>query len=559
MYKEKYLAWKNHPNLDPKLREELETLSESQIEDAFYTDCRFQTAGMRGLLGVGTNRLNIHTVRKATYGYARYLVDTCSEPKVAISYDNRHMSREFALDCAKILAGFGIRVYVAKVLKPTPELSFMVRYYHCDGGIMITASHNPKEYNGYKIYDREGCQLIPKLADKVIAYIDQIDDPLSITVKDYDESLIELVDKDIDEAYYAEVLKIRLRKDLDKDFKIVFSSEHGTSYEAVKETMKRAGYDLHPLMEQCVPDPDFSKTASPNPEVDSAYDGVMKLAREIGAELILITDPDGDRMGVAVKQDEDYVILNGNQTGAILLEYICMTRKEQGTLPANGCMFNTVVTSEFGNAVARKYGVDVEQTLTGFKYIGDKYHKYEENHEKEYVFGYEESYGSLISPFVRDKDAVQACLMLAEACAYYRQFNKTLYDVIKEDYEQLGYYLDSQSSILLPGAQGEARLKQLMKSFRESPLKTLAGYKVVKVEDYLLAQSQENGTVSPLEGFDRSDVLKYYLADGSYLAIRPSGTEPKCKFYYCIKANDHEQALDKKRDFQKDIDEIIGN
>lgn len=544
--KERYEYWRDHPDLDPELKKELLSLSEKDIEDSFYTDVKFQTAGMRGLMGPGPNRLNIHTVRKATMGFINYLKKLTDTPKVAISYDNRYHSKEFAFDCAKLLANHGIEVYVARDLRPTPELSYMTRFYHADGGIMITASHNPKEYNGYKLYDANGCQLIPELAQKVIDEIDRLDDILAIKPGKYDEALIHVVAEEVDEAYLKEVLDIRLRPDLDKNFKIAFSPEHGASNTPVREALKRAGYTVCPVLEQCEADPAFSKTKTPNPEEPGAYEKVLDLAKKEGCELILVCDPDGDRMGVGIRHSNgDYMIFNGNQTGALLLEYILSSRKELGSMPKDPCIFNTIVTSDIGEAVARYYGVDCEKTLTGFKYIGDKVAKYEKDHSKNYVFGYEESYGSLIAPFVRDKDATQACLMLAEACAYYRSLGKTLYDVMRDIYDRLGAYYDSQLSIMLPGADGAKRLAEIMENTRNHPLTEIKGNKVLKWEDYKERKVHEGDETKDLLGHDVSDVLKYYLEDGSFIAIRPSGTEPKCKVYFSIKDKTYKDAKEK--------------
>ncbi len=556
--KERYLYWKNHKDLDPKLKVELESLDDKAIEDCFYTDVRFQTAGMRGLMGVGPNRINIHTIRKATMGFIGYLLDLNKTPKVAISYDNRYNSKEFAFDCAALLASNGIEVYIASDLRPTPELSFMTRYYNCDGGIMITASHNPKEYNGYKLYDANGCQLIPELAQKVIDKIEELDDILAIKPGGYNEGLIHIVDDEVDEAYYEAVLAIQLRKGLAKDFVIAFSPEHGASNMAVRETLKRAGYTVAPVLEQCVPDPAFSNTKTPNPEEAAAYEKVLELAKQRDAELLLVCDPDGDRMGVGIKdRSGDYVIFNGDETGALLLEYILSTMKDLGTLPENPCIFNTIVTSDIGEEVAKYYGVDCEKTLTGFKYIGDKVAKYEVNHAKSYVFGYEESYGSLISPFVRDKDATQACLMLAEACAYYRSQAKTLKDVLADIYSRLGAYYQSQTSISLPGADGARRLADIMERTRKEPITMIDNYKVYKWEDYKERKIYEGDKVSDLTGHDIADVLKYYFEDGSFIAIRPSGTEPKCKVYYSIKADTIDDAKAKCENFKAHITDLL--
>ncbi len=555
-YKETYEKWLNHPNLSNEQKDELKAMSDQQIKDAFYTDIAFGTAGMRGLMGLGPNRLNIFTIRKATQGFASYL-NKNGKHSVAIAYDNRFNSKEFAFDCAKLLAGNGIETYIFDSLRPTPELSYTVRYFKCDGGIMITASHNPKEYNGYKLYDETGCQLIPELASKVIDEIDQLGDILDIKPADnYDESLIHVVNEEVDKAYYADCLSIQLRKDLNKDFKIAFSPEHGTSYHPVMDTLKIAGYDVVAVECQSNPDPAFSNTKTPNPEEAGAYEEVLKLAKDIDAKLLLVCDPDGDRMGVGIKHNGEYIVLNGNQTGALLLEYILSTYEDLGIKVDNPCMFNTVVTSDIGEAIARYHGCDNERTLTGFKYIGNKVRQYEKNHEKTYVFGYEESYGSLIKPFVRDKDATQACLLLAEACAYYLSQGKTLMDVMNEAYEKVGYYYDTQFSIMLPGADGAVKLQEIMSNIRNNPLQ-VPGFKTLKIEDYKLQKVYEDGKVEDFIKHDVSDVLKYYLEDGSFIAIRPSGTEPKCKCYLSVKDTSMEKAKEKCEGFISYVKQIL--
>ena len=547
-YREKYEQWLNHPNLVEEVKKQLREMTDQQIKDAFYTDVAFGTAGMRGLMGYGPNRLNIYTIRKATQGFANYLNHN-NKHSVAIAYDNRYNSKDFAFDCAKLLASNGIEVYIFDSLRPTPELSYTVRYFKCDGGIMITASHNPKEYNGYKLYDETGCQLIPEIAEQVIAEIAKLGDMLGIKpAEDYDESLIHVVNKEVDDAYYADCLSIQLRKDVNKNFKIAFSPEHGASYHPVMDTLKMAGYDVVEVASQSVPDPAFGATKTPNPEEPGAYEEVLKLAKEIDAKLLLVCDPDGDRMGVGIKQGDEYIVLNGNQTGALLLEYILSTHEDLGIKVDNPCMFNTVVTSDIGEAIARYHGCDNERTLTGFKYIGNKVRQYEKSHEKNYVFGYEESYGSLIKPFVRDKDATQACLMLAEACAYYLGQGKTLMDVMNEAYEKVGYYYDTQFSIMLPGADGAVKLQEIMTNIRNNPLQ-VPGFKTLKIEDYKLQKVYEGDKVEDFKLHDVSDVLKYYLEDGSFIAIRPSGTEPKCKCYLSVKDTSMEKAKEKCEGF----------
>lgn len=558
---ERYEKWVNHPNLDARYKDVLENMNEEEKNDAFYTLIEFGTAGMRGLLGPGTNRINIHTIRKATQGYANYIIaagkEAC-EKGIAIGYDNRHMSRELAFDCADLLAKNNIRSYVFESLRPTPELSFAVRHLGCFGGIMITASHNPKEYNGYKLYDDKGCQLIPSLAAQVIDQVNAIEDELAIDANCTEEQkkFITVIGKDVDEEYYKNVLSIQLNPDVNKDIKIVFSPEHGTANIPVQEVYKRAGYTCIPVEEQCTPDPDFSNTPTPNPEQPGAYELALEYAKKNDADLILVCDPDADRMGVGVKHNGEYVVLTGNQSGSVEIEYICSQLTKQNKMPENPVMFNTVVTSDLGEKVASDYGVTTEKTLTGFKFIGEKVAKYEVTHEKNYVFGYEESYGSLIKPFVRDKDAPQACLMLAEACAYYKQEGKDLVDVLDSLYDRHGTYEESQVALTLSGEAGANRIKEILANLRKDSPAEIGGTKVVKSEDYKECVIKEGDKVTELTGFTKSDVLKYYLEDGSWIAVRPSGTEPKCKFYYCIKGASKEDAHNKTVHFQQAMKEL---
>lgn len=558
---ERYEKWVNHPNLDARYKDVLENMNEEEKNDAFYTLIEFGTAGMRGLLGPGTNRINIHTIRKATQGYANYIIaagkEAC-EKGIAIGYDNRHMSRELAFDCADLLAKNNIQSYVFESLRPTPELSFAVRHLGCFGGIMITASHNPKEYNGYKLYDDKGCQLIPSLAAQVIDQVNAIEDELAIDANCTEEQkkLITVIGKDVDEEYYKNVLSIQLNPDVNKDIKIVFSPEHGTANIPVQEVYKRAGYTCIPVEEQCTPDPDFSNTPTPNPEQPGAYELALEYAKKNDADLILVCDPDADRMGVGVKHNGEYVVLTGNQSGSVEIEYICSQLTKQNKMPENPVMFNTVVTSDLGEKVAADYGVTTEKTLTGFKFIGEKVAKYEVTHEKNYVFGYEESYGSLIKPFVRDKDAPQACLMLAEACAYYKQEGKDLVDVLDSLYDRHGTYEESQVALTLSGEAGANRIKEILANLRKDSPAEIGGTKVVKSEDYKECVIKEGDKVTELTGFTKSDVLKYYLEDGSWIAVRPSGTEPKCKFYYCIKGASKEDAHNKTVHFQQAMKEL---
>lgn len=555
----KYEQWLNYEDMDASLKAELAGMTEEQKEDAFYKNLEFGTAGMRGILGAGTNRMNIYTVRKANMGFAKYVTNLPEgkERGVAISYDNRHMSYRFAIESAKILAKFGIKSYIMESLRPTPELSFAVRYLKCAGGIMITASHNPKEYNGYKVYDDTGCQLIPEWGDIVVDYVNEIDDELEIEQISDEEAypFITWVGEEVDEAYYKAVMGIEINPGLDKsDFKIVYSPQHGADNIPVRTCLKRLGYDIVPVLAQCAPDPDYTNTKSPNPEVDASYELAIKLAKEVDADVVAITDPDGDRLGVVAKHNGEYVLMSGNQSAAVYLEYILSQRKEKGTLPDNAVMYNTIVTSDLGELVARNYGVDVEKTLTGFKFIGDKIRKYEKTHEKQFIFGYEESYGCVVEDFVRDKDAVQAVLLAAECGNYYKKQGKDLIDVLNELYAKYGTFKESQIALAKAGAAGAARIKEMMDTLRKDKPTEIGGVKVVLSEDYATSERSDGTTID----LPKSNVLKYYLEDGSWIAARPSGTEPKCKFYFSIKGTDAKDAADKTEVFHKAMMELIG-
>lgn len=557
-----YNRWLQSENLDENLRKEMEGMNETAITDAFYTNIEFGTAGMRGVMGAGTNRINIHTIRKATQGFAEYIKELGEDAMnrgVAIGYDNRHHSQEFAFDSARVLARNGIQVYVFDTLRPTPELSFAVRHKNCIGGIMITASHNPREYNGYKLYDEKGCQLIPALADQVIAKVNAIEDELSVRadVTPEQEAKIVVIGKDVDEVYYENVKSIQLNPDVKKDdVKIVFSPEHGTANVPVREILKDCGYHVIPVLEQCDPNPDFANTPTPNPEQPGAYELALEYAKKNDADIILVCDPDADRMGVGVKQNGEYVLLTGNQSGSVLIEYIFSQMTKKGLMPENPVMFNTVVTSDLGEKISSKYGVSTEKTLTGFKFIGEKVANYEVNHEKNYVFGYEESYGSLIKPFVRDKDAPQACLMLAEAACYYKEKGLTLCDVLEECYKEHGYYYETQTSITLEGQAGAQRIKEIMSALRKERLQSIANVKVTSWQDFDTFEEGCGSEVKPLTGFTKSNVLKYFLEDDSWIAIRPSGTEPKVKVYYCIKGNSSENAKEKALAYEVEMKKL---
>ena len=559
MIQEKYEQWLNHPAMDADLKEELLNMTPEQKHDAFYTDAEFGTAGMRGLLGAGTNRLNVYTIRKATTGFAKYLNSIAEHPTVAISYDNRFKSTDFAVESAKVLAAYGIESFVFESLRSTPELSYAVRYLNCTGGIMVTASHNPKEYNGYKVYDSTGCQMIPEMVQGVIDEIKALGDELidSPKLTAEQEALIHKIGADVDEPYIKEVMGIALNPDLDKsDFKVVYTPQHGTSIMSLRPLFERMGYNVTYVEEQCTFDPAFGATKIPNPEDPRAYELAIEYGEKVGADIAISTDPDGDRLGVVVNQNGKWILMTGNQTGAVLLEYVYSQMKEKGLMPAHPVMFNTVVTSDLGEAVAKNYGVETEKTLTGFKYIGSKIHGYEQTGEKDFVFGYEESYGYLVQPFVRDKDANQSTVLICEAANFYKKQGKTLVDVLDELYEKYGTYDESQQSISLPGEEGKLKIQAMLKNLRENVPTDVADCKVIRWEDFKTAKRYENGKEEDIVGFDRSDVLKYFLADGSWIAVRPSGTEPKCKIYYCIKGASKADVAEKRKNYYAAMAEL---
>lgn len=555
---EKYSKWLTYPQMEAELKEELETMSEAEKNDAFYKNLEFGTAGMRGVLGAGTNRMNVYTIRKANVGYAKYLLAQGGEERgVAIGYDNRHYSYEFALESARVLASYNIPSYVFTSLRPTPELSYAVRELKCAGGIVVTASHNPKEYNGYKLYDERGCQLVPELMEKVINEVNAIEDELAIevTLTKEQEALIHMIDKEIDEPYVKAVKTIQLRPELGKNVNIVFTPQHGTARVLVEHVLTECGYAYTLVQEQADPNPDFANTKTPNPEEKEAYTLAIEYAKRENADIVLATDPDADRVGVVVKQDNEYVLMSGNQTGSVLLEYVFSTHREKGTMPVNPVMFNTVVTSDLGEKVASKYGVECEKTLTGFKFIGNKIYGHETKGDKNFVFGYEESYGYLLQPFVRDKDAVQACLIIAEAANYYKAQGKTLLDVLHGLYEEFGWYEESQVSVTLKGENGAKEIVRMTSSLREQTPSEIAGQKVIRFEDYKHSVAKQDGKEETLN-FPSSDVLKFYLQDGSFIAVRPSGTEPKIKFYYCVRGCSEEKAKEMTTIYQNAMKEL---
>ena len=543
--------WLSSPVVSEKEKDILRKMSESEKDDAFYKNVEFGTAGMRGILGPGTNRLNVYTVQRASIGFALYLLEkypNAKEEGVVISHDNRHMSREFTLLTAKVLTEHGIKSYIFDSLRPTPELSYAVRYLKACGGVMITASHNPKEHNGYKVYDETGCQLVPDKIARLVELINALPNELDVTYKPVDKPAeIIMLDSKIDDDYVKEVEAIAINRDLTKKgYKIVFTPNHGTSYVNAMRVFKDLGYEVYPLLKQCTPDPDFSATLSPNPEDPRSYIEAIKYAEEIGAKLIVMTDPDGDRCGLAyLSKEGKYELLTGNQSAAMLLDYLLSERKKRGTLSQDGVMYNTVVTSSLGEEVASAYGVKTEQFLTGFKFIGNRIDHYEKlGHGPHFEFGYEESYGCLIAPFARDKDGLQAIVMYVEMALFYDLQGKTL-DMVWEDLgKRFGYHEDKVYSLAFSGSEGSAKMKEITNILHTNPFIELNGCKVVKVDDFYKKVSIKDGKETPID-LPQSDVVKLYFEDGSNIAVRPSGTEPKIKFYIGVKAESLKAAQEK--------------
>lgn len=555
-YLEKAKKWQNYDNLESSLKDELSKMSDSELQEAFTNDLEFGTGGLRGVLGVGTNRMNIYIVRKATLGFGRYLsrFDKAYDRGVVIAHDNRHMSKEFALDSAKVLSSMGYNVYLFTDLRPTPELSFAVRYLNCIGGIMITASHNPKEYNGYKIYDSDGCQLVPEYADQVIEEINKIDDYFNIETGLNHDKITYLTEK-IDEEYIKRVKEIILQPNLPKDFKITYTPLHGTGQVFACDVLKSVGYDVYPVTEQMTNDPDFSNTESSNPEEAKAFNRSIELAQKIGAKLALATDPDADRLGVGVLHNGKYVLLTGNQSASIILNYILETKKRLGTLPQDGYVFSTNVSSNLPIKIAHHYGLKTNITLTGFKYIGQQA-KLIEN-KASYVFGMEESYGCLISDFVRDKDSIQAILMLCEAASYYFTKGLDLVEQLECIYKEYGYYKEEQTSISLKGLEGAKKIKEMMEYFRNNEIK-LPSFKIISKEDNLKQEKITANTVEKIT-LPKSNVIKFNLDDDCWFVLRPSGTEPKIKVYYGVVATSNEEAQNKMLLLKNEVLEIVNN
>ena len=569
-YQENYQKWVDFAELPDYLRQDLENMDEKTREDAFYTNLEFGTAGMRGLIGAGTNRINIYVVRQATEGLARLIESKGGNEKergVAIAYDSRHFSPEFAFESAAVLAKHGIKSYVFESLRPTPELSFAVRHLNCFAGIMVTASHNPAPFNGYKVYGEDGGQMPPHDADALTTYIRAIENPFAVEVADVEaekaSGLIEVIGEAVDVEYLKEVKDVNINpaliEEFGKDMKIVYTPLHGTGEMLARRALAQAGFDSVQVVEaQATADPDFSTVKSPNPESQAAFALAEELGRQVGADVLVATDPDADRVGVEVLQkDGSYLNLSGNQIGAIMAKYILEAHKNAGTLPENAALCKSIVSTDLVTKIAESYGATMFNVLTGFKFIAEKIQEFEEKHNHTYMMGFEESFGYLIKPFVRDKDAIQAVLVVAELAAYYRSRGLTLADGIEEIYKEYGYYAEKTISVTLSGVDGAEQIKAIMAKFRNNAPKEWNATAITVVEDFKAqTATAADGTVTNLTT-PPSDVLKYTLADGSWIAVRPSGTEPKIKFYIAVVGETNEESQAKIANIEAEINAFV--
>ncbi|RSI79489.1 phospho-sugar mutase [Streptococcus mitis] len=569
-YQENYQKWLDFADLPDYLRQDLNNMDEKTKEDAFYTNLEFGTAGMRGLIGAGTNRINIYVVRQATEGLARLIESKGGNEKergVAIAYDSRHFSPEFAFESAAVLAKHGIKSYVFESLRPTPELSFAVRHLNCFAGIMITASHNPAPFNGYKVYGEDGGQMPPHDADALTTYIRAIENPFAVEVADVEaekaSGLIEVIGEAVDAEYLKEVKDVNINpaliEEFGKDMKIVYTPLHGTGEMLARRALSQAGFESVQVVEaQATPDPDFSTVKSPNPESQAAFALAEELGRQVGADVLVATDPDADRVGVEVLQkDGSYLNLSGNQIGAIMAKYILEAHKNAGTLPENAALCKSIVSTDLVTKIAESYGATMFNVLTGFKFIAEKIQEFEEKHNHTYMMGFEESFGYLIKPFVRDKDAIQAVLVVAELAAYYRSRGLTLADGIEEIYKEYGYYAEKTISVTLSGIDGAEQIKAIMAKFRNNAPKEWNATAITVVEDFKAqTATAADGTVTNLTT-PPSDVLKYTLADGSWIAVRPSGTEPKIKFYIAVVGETNEESQAKIANIEAEINAFV--
>ena len=571
-WQDNFQVWTKHNDLPEYLKNDMDALAidEQQAEDAFYQPLSFGTAGMRGLLGAGINRMNIYTVRQATEGLAR-LMDSLSEDVkkrgVAISYDSRHFSQEFAFESAKVLGAHGIKAYVFESLRPTPELSFTVRHFNAYAGIMITASHNPKEYNGYKIYGEDGGQMPPKESDIITTSIREAD-MFAVPVKPQKElesaGLLVTIGKDVDDAYLSEIKTVTVNQELvdqeGRDMKLVYSPLHGTGALIAGQALANAGFkNVTIVPEQAQPDGDFPTVTLPNPEDPAALAMGIDLAKQQGADVVIGVDPDADRMGTAVRLPSgEYQLLTGNQIGAILLHYLSTAKKTAGTLPANGVLVKSIVSSEFAADIAKSFDIETINVLTGFKYIAEQIQNYEATHEHTFLFGFEESYGYLVKSFARDKDSVQATVLLAEVAAYYKSLGKTLYDGLQDLFKTYGYFVENTQSLTFKGIDGAEKIAALMAKFRAEQPTSFGDIAVTKFADFTLQTETDTqtGVTTPMT-LPKANVLKYWLADGSWVAVRPSGTEPKIKLYVGTKGATQQEADDKLTAIQQSITDYV--
>jgi phosphoglucomutase len=540
-----YQMWLEDPSIDRTTKEELRAIGTDakEIEDRFYKDLEFGTGGLRGIVGAGTNRINIYTVGRASQGLAEYALQTApANPSIVIAYDSRNMSPEFALESALVFAGNGVKAYVFESLRPTPELSFAVRHLAASAGVVVTASHNPPEYNGYKAYGPDGGQLTPNAAEQVISLVQGVDSFNKVKKLSRSEAesqgLLEWIGEDIDRAYLAAVTGVsqnpQIVKQISPEFRIIYTPLHGAGNLPVRQALRTIGFEqVQVVAKQEQPDPQFSTVKSPNPEEKEAFTLAIEQAKAWNAEIIIGTDPDCDRMGAVVKDPKgEYFVLTGNQSGAIMVNYLLESMKERGALPSNGIVIKTIVTSEMGAAIAKHYGISTLNTLTGFKYIGEKMTEYEQTGEHEFLFGYEESYGYLAGKYARDKDAVVASMLICEAAAYYKKQGKTLYDVLQELYMSFGYFLEKLESKTLKGKDGVEQIGRMMEAWRLDPPVDIQGKRVEVMEDYSKG----------IHGLPKENVLKFKLEDGSWFCLRPSGTEPKIKFYFAVQGSSEQQA-----------------
>lgn len=558
--KAKVEGWLQDPSVDEATKQELRSLENDpqELEDRFYRDLEFGTGGLRGVIGAGSNRMNRYTVARATQGFAQYILEAHAgkegKPSVVIAHDCRHFSPEFALEAALVLAGNGIVAKLFPSLRPTPQLSFSVRALNATGGIVITASHNPPEYNGYKVYNTSGGQLVPHEADRVIANIQEVSAFVQVKRLTREEAeakgLLVWLGEAEDEAFTETVARTSVNRELltggaAKDLAVVFTPLHGTGNVPVRRVLEKLGFtQVHIVKEQEQPDANFSTVKSPNPEEREAFAMAIELGKQVGADLLIGTDPDADRMGAVIRTATgEYEILTGNQSGSLLVHYVLSQMKEAGALPVNGAVVKTIVTSELGAVIARHYGATVFNTLTGFKYIGEKMNHFEKNQDYTYLFGYEESYGYLAGNYARDKDAVVASALICEAAAYYKRQGKTLLDVLEELYAQFGYYREALASRTLKGKDGLAKIGALMGDFRSNPPQHIGGVRIDEMLDYSLG----------LDGLPKENVLKFLLEDGSWCCLRPSGTEPKIKFYFGVRGTSNEDAAARLGRMQEEV------